>query len=455
MSKDPLSALSPRAELFSHDFSAPLSPLMLPKPNRAQSGPLRPALAGLTRRSDEGMFGTSPGMYHSTSPRVGSFGSPSLLPSSVGWNSAQRDLLGRSYEKGYENDLFESGSSLFKNRSTYGSLNESVGNSRGFLFSPTESQSNFSHARTASLQPHSFNSRRSLFSLDEDQPSPLLQPAHASNEVPSFLRRSSVAATGSSYSRYSEYLAAQMEELTLDNYDSLFQRRHSVAASGFAPRKPTDSPFLNPADSKYLDEGSDGHYEQFQLDLGALPEDDHATSKYTKPSKNDPPICYYVCEFKSGRTDVFYITKLYPGPVAMGDLVIVEADRGEDLGKVSRINVPIEEFQISQNPPPSNSDGVRTNKPIEPKLMIRPALPHEVHMLVSKYQEEAKALALCQARIQQRNLTMEVVDAEYQWDRRKLTFYFIADKRIDFRDLVKELFKIYKTRIWMCSVGQQ
>jgi hypothetical protein len=38
-------------------------------------------------------------------------------------------------------------------------------------------------------------------------------------------------------------------------------------------------------------------------------------------------------------------------------------------------------------------------------------------------------------------------------DRRKLTFYFVADRRIDFRDLVKELFKIYKTRIWLCSCG--
>jgi cell fate regulator YaaT (PSP1 superfamily) len=64
---------------------------------------------------------------------------------------------------------------------------------------------------------------------------------------------------------------------------------------------------------------------------------------------------------------------------------------------------------------------------------------------------------------------MEVIDAEYQWDRRKLTFYFIAEKRIDFRELVRELFRyvveymvcgfrlslrsrLYKTRIWMASL---
>jgi cell fate regulator YaaT (PSP1 superfamily) len=76
---------------------------------------------------------------------------------------------------------------------------------------------------------------------------------------------------------------------------------------------------------------------------------------------------------------------------------------------------------------------------------------------MSKTQEEEKALALCQAKVRQKKLPMEVIDAEYQWcalrsrnlntalmphrDRRKLTFYFIAEKRIDFRELVRELFR--------------
>jgi hypothetical protein len=47
---------------------------------------------------------------------------------------------------------------------------------------------------------------------------------------------------------------------------------------------------------------------------------------------------------------------------------------------------------------------------------------------------------------------MAVLDAEYQFDRHKLTFYFEAEKRIDFRDLVNELFSLYKTRIWMQQV---
>ncbi|KAK9708463.1 hypothetical protein K7432_009618 [Basidiobolus ranarum] len=62
-------------------------------------------------------------------------------------------------------------------------------------------------------------------------------------------------------------------------------------------------------------------------------------------------------------------------------------------------------------------------------------------------------MMVCQAKVRQKKLPMEVMDAEYQWDRRKLTFYFIAERRIDFRELVRDLFKIYKTRIWMCAVS--
>jgi len=50
-------------------------------------------------------------------------------------------------------------------------------------------------------------------------------------------------------------------------------------------------------------------------------------------------------------------------------------------------------------------------------------------------------------------MAMQVRDAEYQWDRRKLTFFYTASHRIDFRDLVRDLFRLYKTRIWMCAVN--
>lgn len=51
------------------------------------------------------------------------------------------------------------------------------------------------------------------------------------------------------------------------------------------------------------------------------------------------------------------------------------------------------------------------------------------------------------------DLPMEVCDAEWQWDRRKLTFYYVADSRVDFRELVRELFRLYKTRASLLAFG--
>ncbi|KAG1461610.1 hypothetical protein G6F56_005687 [Rhizopus delemar] len=135
----------------------------------------------------------------------------------------------------------------------------------------------------------------------------------------------------------------------------------------------------------------------------------------------------YQVEFKN-RLNYFYAENLV---IQKDDYVIVEGDRGYDLGKVTAIleKKNVQEKQI--------------------RRLFCKANQEELSNYTIKQEEEKKALAICQWKIKQRGLEMEVVDAEYQWDRRKLTFYFRATQRIDFRDLVRELFKIYKTRIWM------
>lgn len=60
--------------------------------------------------------------------------------------------------------------------------------------------------------------------------------------------------------------------------------------------------------------------------------------------------------------------------------------------------------------------------------------------------EELKTLQVCREKVAARKLPMEIRDAEYQFDHHKLTFFFEADKRIDFRELVSDLFALYKTR---------
>ncbi|KAL1919892.1 uncharacterized protein VTP21DRAFT_1824 [Calcarisporiella thermophila] len=153
------------------------------------------------------------------------------------------------------------------------------------------------------------------------------------------------------------------------------------------------------------------------------------------------PPNHQVCvvEFKAGRTDIFYAQGFR---VQTGDLVIVEADRGNDLGKVVNDHADVEW---------SGADPA-SQKTVRAKRIFRLAQPGEVTSLISKSYDEAKAMSVCLSKVRAKNMQMEVVDAEFQWDRRKLTFYFVAEHRIDFRDLVRDLFKIYKTRIWMCAV---
>lgn len=185
------------------------------------------------------------------------------------------------------------------------------------------------------------------------------------------------------------------------------------------------------------------------------------------PLSSVPPSCpLYIVEFKAGRTDLFYCTDLSLD-IRVGDLVIVEADRGKDLGKVVNDSITLAEVEAFQKQQQAkNAGGYGDSSPttpggphpggkkdINPKRIYGKAGPQDTQLLVTKMQDEVKALQLCQSKVRQKKLPMEVIDAEYQWDRRKLTFYFIAEKRIDFRELVRELFRLYKTRIWMASLG--
>lgn len=183
-----------------------------------------------------------------------------------------------------------------------------------------------------------------------------------------------------------------------------------------------------------------------------------------------PP--FILVEFKSGRTDLFYTTAVLNSlltPPSVGAHVIVEADRGEDLGRVvahlsydryrslvdraagggcPQVPIPLTESESLCGF--GNAGGPA---PVA-KRIHRMAQQSEVHQLSEKAQEEVIAMLRCQSKVKQKRYPMEVVDAEYQWDRNKLTFYFFSDRRIDFRELVRDLFRIYKTRIWMCAVDR-
>ncbi|KAF9935632.1 hypothetical protein BGZ67_003233 [Mortierella alpina] len=245
------------------------------------------------------------------------------------------------------------------------------------------------------------------------------------------------------------------------------QRRHSVAGVGGSYFRPGTTPYALTSSFESLHIG-----ERTGAGDWGLEEELHDQEDYSVAGPNTKELgkglslgqlphreALYVVEFKAGRNDLFYVTESSGLSLKTGDLVIVEADRGKDLGKITNDSITPKHIQALQDQQveiaamQAQQDGSagahRTPKEIHPKRIFRLAQSTEISQLAHKSQDEVKAMMVCQTKVRQKRLPMEVVDAEYQWDRRKLTFYFVAERRIDFRELVRDLFKIYKTRIWM------
>jgi len=246
-----------------------------------------------------------------------------------------------------------------------------------------------------------------------------------------------------------------------------------------SPVSPTSTRGINPQQGPFYPQTqrrlSDAHHNQPATPTSAHQQQPPSLSDLGKglplhAVPNNWPL--YIVEFKAGRTDLFYATDpQLAADLRVGDLVVVEADRGKDLGKIVNDRITISEVEAFQRDrdnaaghgsgldangqpvsPGGGPSGGSSKKEINPKMIYGKANQQDVHLLATKTQDELKALQLCQTKVRAKKLPMEVIDAEYQWDRRKLTFYFIAEKRIDFRELVRELFRLYKTRIWMASL---
>lgn len=218
----------------------------------------------------------------------------------------------------------------------------------------------------------------------------------------------------------------------------------------------------------------DTYFTQDSLGRNSLPTPPGSPKSTAIDELNGPPESiitipskklYYV-QFKAGRVDVFYIADSTSLVARQGDLVIVDADRGRDLGKVIKDHVTPrqaallklrrhqEQQAILQHSPPQGGHNAGATPGVTmPKQILRYAQPNEVRQIITKQQDEERAVQMCVQKVNEKGLDMKVLDAEYQWDRRKLTFFYSASHRIDFRDLVRDLFRIYKTRIWMCAVN--
>ena len=165
------------------------------------------------------------------------------------------------------------------------------------------------------------------------------------------------------------------------------------------------------------------------------------------PRLSGPSVdCFvYKVQFKRDQR-YFVISKSAPKDIEVGDFVKVEADRGEDLGVVCS-KIWDDEFRKSKSIAGFRSRGSSSMRE-KNKLILGRATKEEKAMLITKLSEEKSAVKVCHDKVKRRQYPMVIRDAEYQFDRHKLTFFYEADHRIDFRELVSDLFTLYKTRIW-------
>ncbi len=120
-----------------------------------------------------------------------------------------------------------------------------------------------------------------------------------------------------------------------------------------------------------------------------------------------------------------------------GQRVIVETARGVECGTVATANRMVEDDEI-----------VAPLKPI-----IRIATDKDLKKLEENKEKEKKALKICEEKIAKHKLEMKLIDVEYTFDNSKILFYFTADGRVDFRELVKDLASVFKTRIELRQIG--
>lgn len=119
------------------------------------------------------------------------------------------------------------------------------------------------------------------------------------------------------------------------------------------------------------------------------------------------------------------------------DYAVVETSRGVEFGKVACTNKTVDSSEVVP--------------PLRP--VIRIATENDIKTNNENKRKETEALKICQEKVNSHGLEMKLIEAEYTFDTSKLTFYFTADGRIDFRDLVKDLASTFRTRIELRQIG--
>jgi cell fate regulator YaaT (PSP1 superfamily) len=158
--------------------------------------------------------------------------------------------------------------------------------------------------------------------------------------------------------------------------------------------------------------------------------------------------------FKGNRKG--YFTWPFDAPLALHDPVIVEVERGQDFGRVSALGAVAArkcgsgcagcELAGSAAGPPATAAAAL------PRI-VRRATPADTAAAERLQAEEEEVRRRVLAQVRKHGLPMKVSDAEWQWDRRRLTVYFTAEQRVDFRALVRDLAALFHTRIELRQIG--
>lgn len=123
--------------------------------------------------------------------------------------------------------------------------------------------------------------------------------------------------------------------------------------------------------------------------------------------------------------------------LSVDDRVVVETARGSEIGVVAIAPKQVLDAEIQE--------------PLRP--VLRKTTPEDLHQMEGFKTKEQDALRKCAEKIAQHRLPMKLVSAEYNFDGSRLTFYFTADGRVDFRELVKDLGSTFRTRIELRQIG--
>jgi len=174
--------------------------------------------------------------------------------------------------------------------------------------------------------------------------------------------------------------------------------------------------------------------------------------------------------FKGNRKEFFSWSSAEP--LALHDSVIVEVDRGQDLGRVSAVG-PVAAKKCASScsgcslasphplspspdphplsPSPQSGEGERETASL--RRIVRRATADDAAVAEQLHREEEDVRRRVMERVKGHTLPMKVSDAEWQWDRKKLTVYFTAEQRVDFRALVRDLASLFHTRIELRQIG--